>query len=51
MCRKSPKAGKDKEGKKPRTWDMGGSMKDVGNLERTKVGDGPHNIVTDRSVS
>lgn len=37
ILRKSPKATseKDKAGKKPRVWDLGGTNKDLQNLERT----------------
>lgn len=33
---KSPKPPKEKEGKKPRVWDLGGTSKDLVDLERTK---------------
>lgn len=47
---KSPKPAK--EGKKPRVWDLGGSVKDIGELDRTK--DKPSddlNFNPDRAVS
>jgi len=47
MC--SKKAKDSKPGKKPTTWDLGN--KDVGNLERTKPGDGPQEVVADMTVS
>lgn len=50
ICRKSPKP--EKAGKKPRTWELGGTNKDLVNLERTtdRPEDAVNNIQTDTTV-
>lgn len=35
IYRKSPKSPNEKAGKKPRIWDLGGTTRDLENLERT----------------
>lgn len=53
MCSKSPKTGKDKgSGKKPRTWDQGGTTRDLAELDRSRPGDAQSQefIPTDRSI-
>ncbi|OXA42638.1 signal recognition particle receptor subunit alpha homolog [Folsomia candida] len=50
---KSPKTGKDKgSGKKPRTWDQGGTTRDLAELDRSRPGDAQSQefIPTDRSI-
>lgn len=52
--RKSPKASSsEKAGKKPRVWDLGGTTRDLQNLERTtdKPADEDNNFTVDREVN
>lgn len=52
FVRKSPKAS-EKAGKKPRVWDLGGTNKDLQNLERTtdKPDDAENNFTLDTEVN
>lgn len=52
LHRKSPKPTSEKAGKKPRVWDLGGTTKDLQNLERTtdKPADEENNFSLDTEV-
>lgn len=45
FCRKSPRTEKEKAGKKPRVWDLGGTNKDLVTLDRSK--DKPEDVRSD----
>lgn len=48
LCRKSPKPEKEKAGKKPRVWELGGTNKDLEVLDRSK--DKPEDMKSDYTV-
>lgn len=48
FCRKSPKPEKEKAGKKPRVWELGGTNKDMEVLDRSK--DKPEDMKSDYTV-